>query len=379
VDNPETSRLARAPVWVRLLLILGLLTLFLVAIDLMGDSFKMVGKDAARQLFEGIRNPFAGLAVGILATVLVQSSSVTTSIIVGLVGSGQLGIGTAVPMVMGANIGTSVTNTIVSLGHVTRSAEFRRAFAGATIHDFFNLMTVAILLPFEIATGFLQRTAAAIAGFLNLTGGVHYKSPIKKFIGAIADVAVDFVSDVLSLAGWPAAIALVLIALGLIVISLLYITRTMRTLVADRMENALNRVLGKSGLLGMLVGVIMTMAVQSSSITTSLLVPLMGAGVITLEVAFPITLGANIGTTITALLAVLAADSIGAALTIALVHLLFNVTGIAIIYPVPAIRRVPLALARGLAERATRNRLWILVYIGSVFVVVPLLGILLFK
>jgi hypothetical protein len=105
----------------RLLLFLVLVFLFLVSIKLMGSSIKALGKETALGLFEGIQNPFAGLAVGILATVLVQSSSVTTATIVAMVGSGTLPVETAVPMVMGANIGTSITNTIVALATCRRA------------------------------------------------------------------------------------------------------------------------------------------------------------------------------------------------------------------------------------------------------------------
>jgi len=373
-----SARIQRLPWPVRLLLVLGLLVAFLVAVKLMEGSVKLVGADTAKKLFEGVASPFAGLAVGILATVLVQSSSVTTSIIVGLVGSRQLSVEAAVPMIMGANIGTSITNTLVSIGHITRSAEFRRAFAGATMHDFFNLLTVAVLLPVEILTGALHHVAGALAHGLNV-GGVAYDSPIKRFIGMLAKQVQGVITGPLGLERWGAAIAMIVAALLLILLSLTWITRIMRSLVADRMENALNDVLGKSGLLGILVGVVITAAVQSSSITTSLLVPLIGAGIITIEVAFPITLGANIGTTITALLAVLATESTGPALTVALVHLLFNVTGILIFYPVPALRRIPLDLAKRLAHMATLNRMWIVIYIFVVFIALPLLGILVFK
>ena len=79
-------------------------------------------------------NPLVGLFTGILATTLAQSSSTITSIAVGLVASRALTIEGAIPVVMGANIGTSVTNTLVSMGHITRKEEFRRALAGATVH-----------------------------------------------------------------------------------------------------------------------------------------------------------------------------------------------------------------------------------------------------
>jgi len=362
---------------VRVAAVIGFLIAFLVGVKLLGASFKMVGKDTAKNLFDGLTNPFAGLAVGILATVLVQSSSVTTAVVVGLVGDGQISVGHAVPVIMGANIGTSVTNTLVSLGHITRSAEFRRAFAGATMHDFFNLITVIVLLPIELATGFLQKSATALTTMFAGSSGVTYKSPIKEFIGSIAKWFIKLVEGV-GLEGWWAAAVALAIGLALIVVSLIFITKIMRSLLAGRLEQSLNRVLGRSGIIGMGVGIVITVAVQSSSVTTSLLIPLIGAGILSLEVAFPITLGANIGTTVTALLAAMAADKTSG-LTIALVHLLFNITGILLVYPFPPLRRIPIRLAEGLGSMAVRNRLLVLAYILTVFVVVPLLGVLIFR
>ena len=121
----------------------------------------------------------------------------------------------------------------------------------------------------------------------------------------------------------------------------------------------------------------MTIAVQSSSITTSLLVPMCAAGVLTLRNAFPIMLGANIGTTVTALLASLATDNENG-LTIALVHTLFNVAGVMIIYPIPVLRNIPIRLARLLSMRAQRNAFWVVGYVGTVFILLPLLGYLVF-
>jgi sodium-dependent phosphate cotransporter len=295
------------------------------------------------------------------------------------VGSGEISIAHAVPMIMGANIGTSITNTLVSMGHITRREEFRRAFAGATMHDFFNLMALAVLLPLELASGVLEKTARWLTTLIaaDPSDASSFQSPIKVFFGGMAKHIQNFVTDVLRLEGWFAAGLLLLLALVMIVVALLFITRIMRTLMAARVERALNEVLGKRGVLAILIGTIMTVAVQSSSITTSLLIPMIGAGVLSLEAAFPVTLGANLGTTVTGLLAALAAGPAG--LTIALVHALFNLLGIFLVYPVPAIRRLPIRLAKGLANRALENRVWVIAYIFGVFVLMPLLGILLFK
>ena len=165
----------------RLASILALLFVFLLGVKGLGDGFKLLGRDVLEAFFSATENPLVGLMVGILATTLVQSSSVTTSMIVGLVAAPEnpLPLANAVPMVMGANIGTTVTNTIVSLAHMTRAEEFRRAFAVATCHDFFNYISVAVLLPLELATGFLQKAAAVLAAPLVGVGGVSYQSPLE--------------------------------------------------------------------------------------------------------------------------------------------------------------------------------------------------------
>ena len=363
----------------RVVYLVAMVYLFLVAIELFSQAMvKAGGKEAADSLFSGLENPFAGLAVGVLATVLVQSSSVTTCTIVALVANG-LKLEFAIPMVMGANIGTSITCVLVSLGHVTRDEPFRRAFAGATVHDMFNFLTVLILFPLEMATGFLQHGAEFLVGVLvraapAVGGAAGFKSPVKTAVQWAAKNIASLLEDGLGLQGKLLAGALFLLALVLIIVALIFITKNMKALMADRIEAWLNRVLRRRGILGLLIGTVITMAVQSSSITTSLLIPMFGAGVLSLEAGFPIMVGANIGTTITAMLtALVAGGPLG--LTIAVVHLLFNLTGTMIFFPFRFMRRIPIRLAEMLADLAITNRVWVLVYILGVFVGLPLLGI----
>ena len=115
------------------------LYLFLVGIKGLSSGIKMLGGDFANQIMTTTSNPFISLLVGILATTLFQSSSTTTSIIVGMVSTGAVTLSGAIPMIMGANIGTTVTNTIVSMGHIRRGNEFKRAFSAATLHDILNV------------------------------------------------------------------------------------------------------------------------------------------------------------------------------------------------------------------------------------------------
>ena len=376
MNEPLSRSNSRWILRLRLLLVLFLLFIFLVAIELLGSSFKAIGADTAKNLVASVNNPFAGLSVGILATVLVQSSSVTTSTIVGLVGSGQIPLEIAVPMIMGANIGTTITNTLVSMGHITRAEEFRRAFAGATVHDFFNLITVIVLFPLELATGFLRRSAVVMAEWLSPEMGGKMPNPLKDAVKSVTKKIIGGLESMGVQNGWL-ALALFVIALVMIVIALMFITKNMRIVMANHIEKMLNDVLGRSGLLGLIIGVLITVSVQSSSITTSLLIPMFGSGILQLEGAFPIMIGANLGTTITALMAALVAGEAG--LIVALVHLNFNLMATLFFFPIQKLRDIPIACARKLADLAVINRLWVVAYVGVVFVLIPTCGIFIFK
>lgn len=361
----------------RVIAVLGLLFAFLVGIKALESGIKAFGSGFVDTIFDNVTNPVAGLFAGMLATVLVQSSSVTTSTIVGLVGAGVLGVPTAVPMIMGTNLGTTVTNTLVSLGHIRQGQEFRRAFAGATIHDFFNILTVIVALPLELATGFLSKSARALTDLLeggrNL-GGVTATSPLKVAVGWPIDRLQDLVAGS---SGTVTGVVLLVAGIALIFTALTFITKTMRTLMAGGIERSLNRMLDRGAGMGALaLGLVVTMLVQSSSITTSILIPMLAAGILTLENAYPVTLGANVGTTVTALLASLAVTNPDA-LTIALVHTLFNVFGILMFYPLPIMREVPLRLARATAGLVQRRASWALGYVLGLFVVVPVVGLVL--
>ncbi|MEE8457545.1 MAG: Na/Pi symporter [Acidimicrobiia bacterium] len=362
------------PPALRAVLVVALLYLFLVGVKLLESGVEGLGSSTAGGLFDGITNPLAALFVGILGTVLVQSSSVTTATIVGLVAAGQLPIEAAVPMIMGANIGTSVTNTIVSLAHARRDEEFRLAFSAATMHDFFNLIAVAILLPLELTTQILQRTATRLAELLPGGSDATFDSPIKGAVSWGAKQIMHLIEPLFS-SETAAGTAFIVVGIAIIFFTLIYITKNMKALIAARIERSVNAALAKSGLVGMTVGVLVTVAVQSSSITTSILVPIVASGMLLVRNAYPITLGANIGTTVTALIAALATGSVNG-MTIALVHLLFNVVAILIIYPWERIRYVPVILAEKLADVAV-TRKWIAVaYTGIVFLAIPIVGIL---
>jgi len=140
----------------KIVLIVLLIYLFLLSIKLVGGSAEMLGQGFRLRLLEATGKPLVGVFIGILVTSLVQSSSVTTSLTVGLVGSGVLDISSGIFIIMGANIGTTVTNILVALSHITWRHEFRRAFSAAIVHDLFNILTVLVLFPLEVSFGYLS-------------------------------------------------------------------------------------------------------------------------------------------------------------------------------------------------------------------------------
>ena len=358
----------------RVVVVLSLLFVFLVGVNGLGDAFKSLGNNVLDAFFAATENPFIGLMIGILATTLMQSSSVTTSLVVGLVAAPEnpLPVANAVPMIMGANIGTTVTNTIVSLAYMGRKEEFRRAFAVATCHDFFNVIAVAVFLPLELLTGYLRRTAEWLSSLATGLGGVDYDSPIK---GALKAALAPIKAAIHALFESQQLQAVIQIAVcgGLIFFALLLLVRVLRATMRSRVEAIVSTAFEQKALFAMFVGMVATAMVQSSSITTSLLVPLAGAGVITLRQAFPITIGANVGTTVTALLAALAATgaNAGAGITIALVHFLFNVSATLLIYPVAKVRNIPLAGARWFAGKAVQSRRLAVVLVFAFFYGLP--------
>lgn len=346
------------------------LYLFFLSLQLMGDSLKLFGKDFAETLLQSTSNPIVGLFIGIFATSIVQSSSSTTSLVVGMVAGGVLHISNAIPIIMGANIGTSITNTIASLPQINRSNEFRRAFAAATVHDFFNFLSVLVLFPLQYFTNFLGKASSLLAESFQNVGGLNFLSPVKAITKPVSKYFIEQLKSGLGDSVLYKWIALVL-ALLILFLALKYITDSLKVLIIAKAKAWFDRFLFKTATRAFVIGVLLTILVQSSSITTSLIVPMAGAGLLTLAQIFPYTLGSNIGTTITAILAALITGNISA-LTVAFAHLLFNISGIIVWWP---FKRLPILLAEKFSEYSIRNKIIPVTYVLIMFFVIPVLVI----
>ena len=336
------------PTVLRVVYFLFLLYVFFCSIKLMSTAFTMAGQGFAEQLISTVSDPIAGLFLGFVATAVIQSSSTTTTILVGLVagtaGSGNpLSIELAIPIIMGANVGTTTTAMLVSLGHVTRPAEFERAFAASTVHDFFNVLAALTILPLEILFHPVRKVAVILQRLFAGAGGMSLSSPLNAIVEPVADLVVGAV---------PSAVLLAFLALASLFLALQQMVRVMRGAIISRLENLFNRVLFRNDAASFGLGLVTTATVQSSSATTSLVIPLAGTGVLNLRQIYPYTLGANVGTTVTTILGSLATGN-PVAVTVALAHLTFNIMGIAIYYPLAAL---PIWLATKTGKFAARSR-----------------------
>jgi len=398
---------------------------FLFGLELLGSGAKVMSGCKAGELFGDDTNPIAGLMVGILATVLLQSSSTTTSIIVSLTGS-AISVQQGIYMVMGANIGTSVTNTIVAMGQMGDGDQLERAFAGATVHDCFNFMAVIILLPVEVATGYLDALTGALVKNAATEKGDKWEGPIKKLVAPLGDKIIKANKDIIKAIaqgegscedgggfypvicepGEPtyetcSQVGLIacdkdsnecpsffqadasahddkvsggvcfFIAIIILFSCLLGLVTVLQKMLMGVSTRIIYKATDMNGYVAMAIGCGLTILVQSSSITTSALTPLVGMGAIRLEQMYPLTLGANIGTTMTAIMAALVTEGV-ASLQVALAHLFFNLTGIAIFYPIPYMRKFPIETARKLGRVTRKWRGFPLLYIAVMFVLVPL-------
>ena len=370
----KLSGVQRLSPFLPLLGLLGVLFCFFVSLELMGTSMKLLGKGVAEQLIQTTRNPFIALFIGILATSLVQSSSTVTSLAVSAVAGGGLAVAGAIPIVLGANVGTSVTNTIVSLGHIGRKDEFGRAMGAATVHDFFNLLAVAIFFPLELIFGFLSKSSAALAAGITGIGGTELLDFVGTVTGPVVNSLVALMLD--------SGVLVLILGVLLLFFSLRYLVVLLRSLFLGRSERLINKYLFGPVPIALAFGTLVTIMVQSSSITTSITVPLVGAGIVTVSQIFPFVLGANIGTTVTALLASLvlaSGDSVlgAAALQVALAHLIFNCCGVITFLPFKTIRRIPVRMSEFLGVLVVKNRAWAFGYVACIFFLIPLIIILL--
>lgn len=409
-------------VLVKVLALLASLYFFICSLTFLSTSFRILGGKNLSSFFsssELLSNPIVGVMIGIVVTALVQSSATSTSIIVSLVSAG-VSVPHAIPMIFGSNVGTSITNTIVSLTQASDRECFKRAFAAATVHDMFNWLSVILLMAIEMPTGFMEDITGFLVDQMPLGSDIQNPDLLKPLTRPFTESIVQLDSNVLL--GWSLGdpnfnnvttllltncsgspcmfllshfgedgldwgdtfIGLILLTFSLLLlcVCLMALMKVLNAVLGPKMAEVIQKTINAdipycpwlTGYIAMLIGAIVTILVRSSSVFTSTLTPLCGAGLVTLETVYPLTLGSNIGTTTTSIIASLAAEGkyLKPSVQIALVHLMFNLLGIIIFYPIP-IMRWPIPMARKLGEITSEYRWFAGLYVILMFFVVPVI------
>lgn len=348
-----------------------ILIVFLFSIDLLTSSLGHLGRESVMPMLSLTSNPFIGLFIGLLATAILQSSSTTTSMIVAMVASGSMDISSAVPIVMGANIGTTITSDLVSLSFIAKKTEFRRAISTATSHDFFNIILTIILFPLQYFYGFLTKISVMLTESLSLSSlvpGKHY--------GVLSYFNNMFSSEYIYNLIDNKVLSLIISGL-LLFASIKVLSRIISTLLIGTSRAEFQRFTFKNAYKSFTWGTLITATVQSSSVTTSLIVPLVSTGRVKTKDAFPFIMGANIGTTLTALIAALFKTE--AAISLAFAHLLFNLIGVMIFLPIKALRNIPVNIGKKLGVMTLKYRIIGFIYILITFFLLPFTLIFLSK
>ncbi|KAM4020846.1 sodium-dependent phosphate transport protein 2C isoform 1-T2 [Anomaloglossus baeobatrachus] len=439
-------------------LLIGFLYLFICSLDVLSSAFQLVGSKLTGDIFSDndiLANPIAGLVIGVLVTVLVQSSSTSSSIIVSMVSSGILNVKASIPIIMGVNVGTSVTSTLVSLAQSGDRNEFRRAFGGSAVHGMFNWLTVIVLLPIELGTGYLYYVSDAIIKSFNIHAGGNAPDILKVITRPFTDLIIKLDSEVIAgnavgnpdyanmslIKRWcvtnettfteyipitnltncsavtcitnpngtfiqnnvtikenvercyhifayanlsDIAVGFILLTASLLVLCtcLILIVKLLNSVLKGQIAHVIKKIINAdfpfpfswlTGYLAIIVGAVMTFVVQSSSVFTAAIVPLMGVGVISMKRAYPLFLGSNIGTTTTAVLAALAspAESLSESVQVAFIHLFFNLTGIMLWYVIPYLR-IPIHVAKKFGDITAKYRWFAVLYLLVSFLILPL-------
>lgn len=345
------------------------LAFFLFSIKLMVTSLGGFAASFQENILSSSLDPFIGLFIGLLVTAIIQSSSTTSTMVVAMVATGNLTIQEAIPIIMGANIGTTLTSTIVSLGFISDKKAFRKAVSAGVIHDFYNIILVLILFPLEYYYGVLSGVSIElqqqIFGSHAATSGESWKWFLDF---GITDGIAGLIQN---------NVALMIVSFALLFTSIKMLTGFIQKTVIGDSKNKLRKYVFQKPAKSFGWGILITSAIQSSSVSTSLLVPLVATRKIRLKNAFPFIIGANLGTTLTALIA--ASFSSDTAMSIAIAHLLFNLSGALLFMLSAGLRTAFVNFIGRFSSLLTKKRVVGLAYVIVTFFLLPFLLISLHK
>jgi sodium-dependent phosphate cotransporter len=343
------------------------LLFFILGIEIIVSSLQNAGEESINAILRATSNSFTAFFIGVVVTAMMQSSSTTTAITVALVASGTIQIHSGVCIVMGANLGTTITSMIVSFGFISEKKEFKRAVSASGYHFFFNLFTILILFPLELYNQFLSRLSLTITKYF-----FSNSAPAALAEGVKAGSLFDPINHLLQAVS---PVFAVLFGLILIFSSILFFRRIISSLLKAQSPEAFSRFFFKNRVKSFIWGIITTAAIRSSTITTSVVIPIVSKRITSLKHASPFILGANLGTTITAFFAASLNQSNSNVMSIAMAHFLFNLIGVILFFPFPEIEKVVLFSAKSFAKISAAHKFVLLGFILATFFFFPFLMI----
>lgn len=343
-----------------LIIVLSLLFLFFLAIELMGAGFGKLSQSYVNSLIQLTSNPFITLFIGLLATAILQSSSTTTTMAVALVAVESLTVEQAIPMIIGANVGTTITSTLVSLGYITKTAEFKKAVSAGVCHDLYNIIMAAFILPLELKYKLLSETSRYLSEHIP---GIYENKISIIGVSKLLYPITNFVSTNLG------SIFTIIISLVLLFSSVKLISNLLYNKWIGKAKENVDNVFFNRNYKSFGFGLLVTSIVQSSSLTTSLVVPLAATGKVNIKKAFYFILGSNLGTTLTAIIAALFRSE--AAMSLAIAHFLFNMIGSFLFLSIPVLPSFTIYLSEKLGLMTLKNRIIGFSYILLTFFLIP--------
>jgi len=378
-----------------ILLLFGVFV-FICSLEGVKDSFRLISHEWVGSLFsliESRKAPLTGLALGVLITSIVHSSSavIATTMVsmAGLVASGlslPSALSFGIPMVLGANIGTTITKIMVAIAakRGMTESEFNATIPGVIVDDVVKSLNVGIFFLLEVSTGFVSSTVIQLTGFL--TDVFRLKAFFAIFEKGIVDVLVTEpitipISKIVSgfLGSGIGGVTLLILWLLGVFLALYLLEKSISSLI--ELPHIEKRVLltFKSSIRSFLLGLGLTVLVGSSSVTTSFAVPFLATGMVGLEEVYPYVMGTALGTTIdpSQMYGYLAGGMIG--MMLGLTHVLLNVFGV-IVWLLLPLKKVPIALAKKMGVFIASHRrsyLYLIGYVLLIFYFVPLVVIFL--
>lgn len=361
----------------RWLVVVGAVLLMISSIYLILDGAFGLGSSRVESLFSLATNPFIGLLIGVVATASIQSSTTITALTVTAVGTGGITVPVAVPIILGANLGTTITPGIVSFSYVGDRDRFRRAFTSASLHTWFNLTFVAVVFLLELLFRPLQHLTDLITGVIDTDGSDTSRGLAAFFEPVIRLIGTDGLIGAL-LPAHVAAVTCIIVGMLGVLGAVRILNSQLSVLTAPTTRTLLERSSGASDALGFSSGLFMTAIVQASSVTVSSLLPFAASKSLKLREILSITLGANVGTTIMALLTAFAVPgSMGTfALQAALVHITYNLVSALVVLFVRPVREWLIRCAQASGRLAARGYSVSAIALAVGYFVLPALVIL---